>query len=64
MRQRNFTRKTFLLVILKFKFLLSNKFFFSLINNSPNVEDPDLRVGTNLFGEFETLGSYPVFFTI
>ena len=34
-----------------------------MINNSPNVEDPDLRVCTNLFGEFESLGAYPVYFT-
>jgi hypothetical protein len=36
---------------------------FSVINNSPHVEDPDLRVSTNLFGEFQSLGDYPVYFT-
>jgi hypothetical protein len=45
------------------KFEQKFKLNFSVINNSPNVEDPDLRVSTNLFGEFKSIGDYPVYFT-
>jgi len=35
----------------------------SVINNSPFVENEALRVQGNIFGEFEHMGDYPVFYT-
>jgi len=44
-------------------FLEREKHAYCAINNSPHVEDPDLRVQTNLFGDFPKLGPFPIFFT-
>ena len=38
-------------------------FNFSVINNSPFVENEDLRVSCNIFGENAKLGPHPLFFT-
>ena len=42
--------------------LSDEKYGYCIVNNSTNIEDQALRVGTNIFGEFLTLGKFPLYF--
>ena len=35
---------------------------YVVINNSPKLESPDLRVQTNIFGENPAIANYPLFY--
>ena len=35
---------------------------YCVINNSPKLESPDLRVQTNIFGENPAIGKFPIFY--
>lgn len=39
------------------------KHAYCMINNSPHIEDEALRVGTNIFGNFGSVGKFPLYFT-
>ena len=36
---------------------------YCIINNSPFIESENLRVQTNIFGEFSQLGPFPIAYT-
>lgn len=44
-------------------FIAKEKHAYCIINNSPHVDNEELRVQTNIFGEFTKILPFPILFT-